>query len=172
MKFTFAAVPLAALTLMASTALAAEPSNKTEDFIEQATIGGMYEIESSKLALNKSVNANVKKFAQSMIDDHKAADEKLKAAIDKSGLTNVKVPTALDADHQEEIDELAQKSEAEFDDEYIDDQVDAHQKTISLFEEYAKDGDNEALKQFASDTLPTLKEHKAHIDTLDKEATN
>jgi putative membrane protein len=35
----------------------------------------------------------------------------------------------------------------------------AHKDAVGLFERYAKGGDNEALKQWASATLPTLRLH-------------
>jgi putative membrane protein len=44
----------------------------------------------------------------------------------------------------------------------------AHTDAVSLFETYAKDGDNAALKSFAAETLPTLNMHQ---DMIQKVAT-
>jgi putative membrane protein len=38
-------------------------------------------------------------------------------------------------------------------------QVDAHENAVSLFERYAKGGDNAELKAFAAKQLPHLQEH-------------
>lgn len=35
----------------------------------------------------------------------------------------------------------------------------AHKEAVSLFERYAKGGDNSELKDWAAKTLPTLKHH-------------
>jgi hypothetical protein len=48
----------------------------------QAVVGNPFEVESSKLALDRSQNATVKTFAKSMADDHSAASVKLADAVD------------------------------------------------------------------------------------------
>jgi len=37
---------------------------------------------------------------------------------------------------------------------------------VELFDEYAEDGDNAALKQFAANTLPTIKQHRDEAEKL------
>lgn len=41
-----------------------------------------------------------------------------------------------------------------------------HEEAVSLFSAYAKDGDQSALKTFAVETLPTLKDHLEHAKKL------
>ncbi|RYZ92929.1 MAG: DUF4142 domain-containing protein [Moraxellaceae bacterium] len=48
-----------------------------DDFVEEATAAGVAEIETGKLALKKSTAADVKAFAQKLIDDHTAANKAL-----------------------------------------------------------------------------------------------
>ncbi len=70
-----------ALTQPASVTPDTETSiRKAQDFVNAAGKGGIVEIRTSEMALEKSKNAAVKAFAQKMIDDHKAAVEKPKAA--------------------------------------------------------------------------------------------
>ena len=45
-----------------------------------AGMANMFEVETSKVALEKSTRDDVKQFAQQMIDDHGKAGEELKAA--------------------------------------------------------------------------------------------
>ena len=45
-------------------------------------------------------------------------------------------------------------------------QIDAHQKAVALFESYAAAGENDDLKKWAGDTLPTLKEHLEEVQNL------
>ena len=50
------------------------------------------------------------------------------------------------------------KSEA-FDTLYIEQQIKAHEEAANLFDKYAERGENQALKQFAANILPTIKRH-------------
>lgn len=45
-------------------------------------------------------------------------------------------------------------------------QVKAHEKAVSLFEAYATAGENDDLKDWAEDTVPTLKEHLKEAQDL------
>lgn len=47
------------------------------DFVEEASASGIAEIETSKLALQKSASVDVKTFAQEMINDHTNANREL-----------------------------------------------------------------------------------------------
>jgi putative membrane protein len=63
-------------------------------------------------------------------------------------------------DEQRDLHErLSKLSGAEFDREYIDAMLNAHQKAVDAVEEKATDGDNAEVKQWAASTLPTLKQH-------------
>lgn len=167
MKTKFFALPFAMAVVAITPAHAEEASSKTQRFIEKAAIGGLYEVETSRIALEKSANPDVKAFAQQMIDDHTKANAGLKAAVAATTLTSPQIPTALDKEHQDEVADLKSKTGTDFDEEYISDQEDAHEDAVALFKDYASDGDNAALKEFASKTLPTLEEHKKHVESLD-----
>jgi putative membrane protein len=47
-------------------------------------------------------------------------------------------------------------------------QVSTHKDAVSLFERYAKGGDNPDLKDWAGKTLPALKHHLQMAENLDK----
>ncbi len=135
------AAPAVAASLTEKTgvnaALGVSPS--TPDFVSGAAIGGMFEIRSSELAVAKSTDAATKAFAEQMIRDHTKASAELAALATKIG--GLTVPTALDAGHQSELDDLAKESGTDFDDAYADDQQDAHEDAVSLFKRYAEGGD-------------------------------
>jgi putative membrane protein len=54
---------------------------------------------------------------------------------------------------------LQQAQGAQFDQAYIQQQVQAHQTAVDMFRNYAQSGDDAKLKQFASQTLPALQQH-------------
>ena len=93
-----------------------------------------------------------------MIEDHTKTSAELKSLM-HNGAVKAQLPTALDDAHQKMIDKLKSSSDIEFDKTYIHDQISGHKDAVSLFERYAKGGDNDALKQWASATLPTLRRH-------------
>ncbi|WP_245197484.1 DUF4142 domain-containing protein [Labrys sp. LIt4] len=139
-------------------------ATSAQDFVSKAAVSNMFEIESSKLALKNASNADVKAFAQQMIDDHTKAGDELKSTLAAAG--NIQMPQALDAAHKTSLDSLAGKSGAAFDDAYVADQKKAHDEAVALFTEYSTSGDNPQLKGFAGKTLPVLKMHQQHAQKL------
>ena len=136
-----------------------------QDFTTKAAIANMFEIETSKLALKMATRADVKTFAKQMVDDHTKAGAKFKTAL--AATTGVTAPAALDDDHQKKLDDLkTKKAGDDFDNAYISAQKDAHSDAVSLFDNYSKNGTDASLKQFATDTLPTLQGHKDMIDKM------
>src|SRR5882757_654844 len=66
---------------------------KTEDFIKEAAMSDMLEIEAAKLAQQKG-NADEKKFAQQMITDHTKTSTELKGMA--AGELKAAIPITLD----------------------------------------------------------------------------
>ena len=136
----------------------------SQDFVKKATIGNTFEITSSKLALQRSKNADVKAFAQQMITDHTKAGNDMKPAIKASKVKPVAMK--LDTLHQGVVNDLKKAPAAEFDAKYIDAQNNAHDETIALFNTYLEEGKDQPLKDFADATLPTLQQHKDQVVEL------
>jgi putative membrane protein len=170
-------VALGAL-LLASPALAQSVGEKTgvnstlgvapttADFVKEVAVSDMFEIDSSKLAQDKG-NAAEKKFASQMIADHTKTTTELKGLI-LSGKVKADLPDALDSSHQSLLDKLKGESGKDFSSDYDADQVSGHKDAVSLFERYAKGGDNSDLKDWAGKTLPTLKHHLEMAQNLKK----
>ncbi len=140
----------------------------TADFVSEAAISDMFEIDSSKLAQDKG-NAPEKTFAAQMISDHTKSSTELKGLV-TSGKVKVELPTALDSSHQSMLDKLKGESGKDFSSDYDSDQVSGHKDAVSLFERYAKGGDNAELKDWAGKTLPMLKHHLEMAENLKKKA--
>jgi putative membrane protein len=127
----------------------------TEDFVQEAAISDMFEIQSSKIALEK-LSGPEKDFANHMITDHTKTTTELVGAAKNA---NVPIPAALDSSHQSMMDKLNSLNGDDFRKQYFSDQVSAHKDAVSLFERYGKGGENSNLKDWASTTLPTLQHH-------------
>jgi putative membrane protein len=158
-----------ALVLLATPALAQSIGEKTGmnstlgitpttvDFVKEAATSDMFEIQSSQLAQELG-NAAEKTFAATMIKDHQKTSDDLKSMI-TSGDVKAELPKGLDSSHQSEIDKLKSLKGSDFSSRYDSDQQSGHKDAVSLFERYAKGGDNPKLKDWADKTLPTLRHH-------------
>jgi putative membrane protein len=147
-----------------NSALGVTPS--TADFVAEAATSDMFEIQSSQLAATLA-DPKAKEFAKTMVEDHTKTTGELKAMV-ASGKVNVALPTGPTKSQQSMLDKLKTEKGADFTKQYASDQVSAHKDAVSLFERYAKGGDNDALKTWANATLPKLREHLSMAQSLDK----
>jgi putative membrane protein len=138
---------------------------KTADFIKEAATSDMLEIEAAKVAQQKG-NADEKAFAGQMITDHTKTSSELKSMV--SGEMSAVIPTALDDSSQKKLEKLRDAKPDDFASEYDPMQVSAHKDAVSLFERYAKGGDDPKLKDWAGKTLPALQHHLAMAQDMNK----
>ncbi len=108
---------------------------KTEDFIKEAALSDMLEIDAAKIAQQKG-DPQEKAFAGEMITDHTKTSSELKGLV--SGETKAALPTSLDDSSQKKLDKLGDTKPEDFASEYDPMQVSAHKDAVSLFERYAK----------------------------------
>lgn len=137
-------------------------SSSDRSFIIQATNGGMVEVELSKIALRGSSRPDVQAFAKRLIDDHQKAGKALAAIAAKLGAPLHNPAVAEHAD----MKRFAQLAGERLDSAYVERMVRDHKGTIALFEKQADHGDAAELKEFATSTLPTLREHLEMVMAL------
>jgi len=138
---------------------------KTEDFIKEVAMSDMTEIEAAKIAEQKG-NAEEKKFAAMMLADHTKTSTELKSMV--TGEMKAALPAALDDASEKKLAKLRDAKPEDFAATYDPMQVSAHKDAVSLFERYAKGGDNNSLKDWAGKTLPALQHHLEMAQALDK----
>ena len=141
-------------------------SPTTEDFVKEAAISDMTEIELAKIAQQRG-NAEEKKFADQMIADHTKTSTELKGLVG-SGAVKPEIPAGLDDSSKKKLGKLSDAKPEDFSSEYDPMQVSAHKDAVSLFERYAKGGDNAKLKDWAGTTLPHIQHHLEMAQDLDK----
>ena len=141
-------------------------SPTTPDFVKEAAMSDMTEIAASKIGQERG-NAQEKAFAGQMITDHTKTSTELKGLVSGRDVT-ADIPAALDSSSQSKIDKLKDAKPNDFSSDFDSMQVSAHKDAVSLFERYAKGGDNPKLKDWAGKTLPTLQHHLEMAQSLDK----
>lgn len=130
---------------------------KTEDFVQEAATSDMFEIASSKLAIDRGDDAT-KGFAQQMVTDHQKTTDELKGLV-SSGKVKATPPTAMTSGQQSMLDKLNGLQGDDFNKQYHSDQQSAHEDAVDLFKRYGEGGDNPDLKAWAANTRPTLEHH-------------
>jgi putative membrane protein len=158
---------LSVLAVIVTLALVSCGAPSTPDFVRKAAMSDLYEVEAGKIAGEKGQSDAVKQFGQHMVEAHSKTSEELKAIVTAEKL-DAKLPAKLDKKYRKLIDALNEATPEAFDKTYAAQQVRAHGKAVDLFDEYAEGGANDALKQFAANTLPTIKEHLREARKLTK----
>ena len=125
------------------------------DFASAVVVAGRTEIDAAKLALQRSKDKDVRRFARHMLVEHGRLQAGLAQASQVVGMT---LPEAK-ADEQT-MKALQEATAATFDHRYIDTMaVKAHMTALDLFTRQAERGQTLALRDWAAASLPTIKLH-------------
>jgi putative membrane protein len=135
-----------------------------EEFVQRAAASDSFEIQTGNLALQKSTMTEVREFAQEIINDHTASSQELMSLAQQK---NIQMPTTLPEDKQNKVNRLSGLSGTEFDKAFSDEQEEAHEEAVELYEQAAEDLEDADLRAFAQRTLPVLRMHLEHARTLD-----
>ncbi len=133
------------------------------DFVTRASIGNLFAIRESQLALERASDPKLKNFAQQLVADHNKAESELEAAADGSGAT---APTALDADHAARMTDLEGKSGGEFEKAYLADQGETHSNLLTLYADYMLLGDDPKLKPLATRMIPVTEQQLKNVQVM------
>ncbi len=127
-----------------------------QKFLAKVISSGIAEVKLSEEAAKIATNADVKQFAQMMVNGHRKVNDRL---LDLAKDMKVAVGQGLDKSFQKRLDELTRQKGAAFDREYMKHQVKAHEQAIAMFQAQAKGATNEQVKAFAEKALPALRMH-------------
>ncbi|WP_343632238.1 DUF4142 domain-containing protein [Roseateles sp.] len=149
----------------ASPASEAKVAHADSSFLKNAAEANFAEINAANTALQKGVSADVKSFAQKMLDDHKKADSDLQTLAASKG---VKLPTDASMVQKGKQKLLEQRDGTSFDHHYAENQVNAHKDAVKLFTKASTDSKDADVKAWAAKTLPTLQHHLQEAQALEK----
>lgn len=128
-------------------------------FMQFAAQSGLFEIQSSQLAVQKSTTTEVISYAQQMINDHTVQSKELDSL---AAVKNVTLNKTLSAEKQAIVNRLNGLTGSAFDKDYINEQVKSHDETIQNFEKAASGAKDVDVKNFANKYLPALRMHRQH----------
>jgi putative membrane protein len=125
--------------------------------LEDLAQANMAEVDAGKMALEKSQNADIKQFAQHMVDDHGKALGEVQALAQTK---NVKLPDGAGPMAKTKATALKAMSGNLFDKEYAKRAgVGDHESTLKLLQKIQKDAKDGDLKALAAKMQPTVEHH-------------
>jgi len=140
-------------------------SHADTSFIKEAAEGGIMETKVGQLAKDHASNQDVKNYGEMLVKDHSKANERLTQIASAKGVNLAK---EMEPKTEKMVKDLENKSGADFDRAFIQDAIKDHRKDIAKFERASRDLSDSELKSFATETLPTLRNHLAEAERIAK----
>jgi putative membrane protein len=148
----------AVFMLGAAGLFAAQMDDDTANFMKQTARDGKHEVAMGKMAADKATNPDVKKFAQTLVDDHTKANQEL---MDLAQRFNMDLSgTDFKEEHAKHADQFDKATGAAFDRAFMNWALEDHNKAVDSFQNYIKNGKNADVVAFAGRWLPGLKQHQ------------
>lgn len=139
-------------------------SAQDRQFIMDAAHGGMAEVRLGQLALQRSNNAEVRRFAQQMIQEHSQANQQLMQLATQKGVTP---PTTPGPKYEAAMQRLMQLSGENFDRAYMSEAgVNSHLESAAVYQRQAMMGQDPDLKAFAARITPRVQGHLEMAATM------
>jgi putative membrane protein len=145
-----------AVTVLVAGAVCAQTNHADQSFLKKAGEGGMAEVKFGELAQKDGTSAAVKHFGERMVTDHTKLNDEAKSL---AGRKNISLPTSVSMKDEASYKMLQAKSGESFDKAYIQDMIKDHKADIADFQKEADSGSDPDIKAWASQALPTLREH-------------
>jgi putative membrane protein len=133
-------------------------------FAVRAMQSDMLEISAGRLALSRTTNPQIHRFARQMVEDHTTQGTELNQLLGKLDMATT-LPPPLAAD-ETKLQQLQNADEDRFEAAYIALMLDAHAEAVALFRQESAQGGNTELRNFAGRKVPLLEHHLGMAKTL------
>jgi putative membrane protein len=134
-----------------------------ENFIVRAAISNLAEIQASELALEKSGDKAIRTLAGRLIQDHRAAQAKLKRV---AAEVKVALPGTVDEDSRKQKIKLEELVGADFDRAYLDLMYEGHTRTLDLYQQAAAANLPASFQSYAKETSQVVQTHRTDLEKL------
>ncbi len=146
-----------AATVSAISPSSAKLSKADEDLMMQVAMGGMMQLETSRIAVGKTTNAEVREIAQAEVDEQTGLSAKLQEIASAKGVT---LPTTPDAKPQAMLSKMQGMSGAELDRHYVQEHaVKGHETLDKVMSKVEAKGQDANLMAVAKAAHPLVKTH-------------
>lgn len=128
------------------------------DFANRASVSGIMEVRTAKLATMTTNNPKVKAFAQMMLNAHGTMNSDLARIVSAKGMHLTASPSA---DQNSFYDRLSAQTGSTFDRNFMNSQVKMHQEALKLFNQAKDDATDQDLKNFFTIGANHVSQHLA-----------
>jgi putative membrane protein len=127
-------------------------------FVRQASASAQREISAARDALPKLRSPELRQLAQMLVDEHSESRARLSRIAASKGWPLSAPPRAAPASPG--------TASSSFDARWTADMIAGHERSVALYRAQAQNGEDKELRQFASDTLPTIEHHLERLRSL------
>lgn len=146
-----------AATVASITPTSAKLSKSDESLMMQVAMGGMMQLETSKVAVQKATNPEVKALAQAEVEEQTGLSAKLMEIASAKGIT---LPSTPDPKTQAMVAKMQGMSGAEFDQHYVKAHgVKGHEVLDKVMSKVESKGQDANLMAVAKAAHPLVKTH-------------
>lgn len=142
--------------LAAAPFAAAQQQQPANSFLQEAARDNMAEVKMADVAQERASSDEVKYYAKQLKASHEVAKERLEEIADNQ---DVDLPDEPNDQQQQKQDKLSKLEGQQFDRQYLQTMIEGHKKTIQEFEQQAKTGPDQQVRQYAKNNLPALRAH-------------
>ena len=144
------------------TATSAATGKPVDDvtFVKRATESGRKEVAAARDALPQLKNPELKRIAEMLVQDHGSANAKLSKIAEAKGWP-VPAPQAAPPPP-------AGDASGDFEQKWTAEMIAGHERSVALYRAQAQGGEDQDLRKYARDTLPTIEHHLAELRRLQK----
>lgn len=143
-------------TVILTSPVFAQETNKDQDFLTRAASSNQFEIALGTQALKQSENDAIKQYGQMLIDDHTKVLAELEAA---AAAKKLDLPSAMEENQASILKSLSVLSGADFDNAFKNVAIKTHENAIALFENAADNLNDQELRSWAGEKVPSLRNH-------------
>ncbi|MDP8917152.1 MAG: DUF4142 domain-containing protein [Pseudomonadota bacterium] len=140
------------------------PSPATDAYLRAAGESDLYEITSSQLALQRTQDPRIRRFATRVIAHHTSTTNALLKAAAAAGAAPP--PVVLGPAKRAMIDELNGQAGWGFDRLYLQQQATAHEEALAVHAGYAASGDTPPVRAAAAAAVPVVQRHLGEVRAM------
>lgn len=152
-----ATAPAPSPTARASAPAAVAPTSDAVMMVHAAQ-DSLAEVRLGQLAARQGASEPVRQLGQQMVTDHTQTNSTLLPLAAQRGVV---IPQSLDPKHQAAEQELSRLTGRAFDVAFLEQMIADHAKAIAMFERISATATDPALRAWAAQQLPLLRQHQA-----------
>lgn len=137
----------------------------SNEFLIEAMQDNKAEVKACQLAMGKSGNADLKAFAQTMLDDHGKMGHEMEQLARKKHL---EVPREIRREQKMTVDELSGLDGNVFEQRWIQYNIDVHERDVKVFRHWAEEEHDRDIQDMAKRGAEMLSRHLKMAHDLGK----